>query len=589
MAGGTGGKFEVPIGSDTSGWTYTGDAGGSLQFTDDAIRITHSAAGTSSAIYNTSNGEGTGGVGGGSTSRLLRSALRRRLSPWDEWPFLRVVSGLRARFLGPLDTCSFDVSADNGLTWTQPSVVTLADGADDPASPDYNGVTGQRTIASVLGSHVLLRILFTTTTGLSTEACDLLTASVEGVDTTTTTTLTATTTTAPVVPTTTTTSFGDGDNNIEVTEQPGYALGLAWWVYLIIAVAIAIVIIVVVVVAVQAKEKKDLEQKRSDMYIDAAKTRSELDLKRKEDLQKRHSHGTFDDDDDDDGADDEEVRGLDVDDLELALPATQKMVDRVAGVDSKADPGGGGPPARHNKKLSKSMRLLQRSLATPEGQMTLNSIANMYYDGDTEKARQYLMFKLQKEVATGDGEDTASDEDNADLDFDDSQDVRRSVSWKVRRSMKLLERNLATPAGQQSLRDVADMYYDGDLKKAKAYLMIKLQNEVKSQHQTDGLGLDDPDVDDDYDDMFNVVAGGADATGDGGSEEDSDDEVIAPPPKKWAQSRANNATASSSSGGGGGLSDDSDDDQVISPRKQQSRRNTKRLLSDIAAEASGGR
>ena len=328
-------------------------------------------------------------------------------------------------------------------------------------------------------------------------------------------------------------------------------------------------IIVIVVVAVQAKEKKDLEQKRSDMYLDAAKTRSELDLKRKEDRQKRHSDGMFDD-----SADDEEVRGLDVDDLELALPATQKMVDRVAGVDSKADPG--GPPAR-SKKLSKSMRLLQRSLATPEGQVTLNSIANMYYDGDTEKARQYLMFKLQKEVATGDGEDTVSDEDNVDLDFDDSQDVRRSVSWKVRRSMKLLERNLATREGQQSLRDVADMYYNGDLKKAKAYLMIKLQNEVKAQHQTDGLGLDDPDVDDDYNDMFNVVAGGADAGDDGvDGADDSDDEVIAAP-KKWAQARD----------GGSALPDDSDDDQVISPRKQQSRRNTKRFLSDLAAEANG--
>ncbi len=58
------------------------------------------------------------------------------------------------------------------------------------------------------------------------------------------------------------------------------------------------------------------------------------------------------------------------------------------------------------------------------------------------------------------------------IDFDDSPRVNRSVSWKVRRSMKLLERNLDTREGQQALKDVAAMYYDGDLTKAKACVLF---------------------------------------------------------------------------------------------------------------------
>jgi hypothetical protein len=62
-------------------------------------------------------------------------------------------------------------------------------------------------------------------------------------------------------------------------------------------------------------------------------------------------------------------------------------------------------------------------------------------------------------------------------------DDRRSEQWKVTRSVRFLNESLRTAAGQQTLRNIADTYYNGSQSKAHAYLVYKLQNEVKRKHR----------------------------------------------------------------------------------------------------------
>jgi len=73
-------------------------------------------------------------------------------------------------------------------------------------------------------------------------------------------------------------------------------------------------------------------------------------------------------------------------------------------------------------------------------------------------------------------DDTATTDD--DISEADGAD-RRAEEWHVSRSVRFLNQSLSTPAGQKTLENIANLYYQGDKKKAHAYLVYKLQDKVE--------------------------------------------------------------------------------------------------------------
>ena len=80
-------------------------------------------------------------------------------------------------------------------------------------------------------------------------------------------------------------------------------------------------------------------------------------------------------------------------------------------------------------------------------------------------------------------DDPPAEASSIDVFFDEDE-KKREEAWQLTRSMRFLNQSLATEAGQQTLQNIADLYYGGDTKKARAYLVFQLQNEVKSAKST---------------------------------------------------------------------------------------------------------
>eukprot|EP00750_Incisomonas_marina_P022797 INCI4994.1.p1 GENE.INCI4994.1~~INCI4994.1.p1 ORF type:complete len:2546 (-),score=475.07 INCI4994.1:90-7562(-) len=84
-------------------------------------------------------------------------------------------------------------------------------------------------------------------------------------------------------------------------------------------------------------------------------------------------------------------------------------------------------------------------------------------------------------MSGGSGSEFLTDEDSSTVDvFFDDDEKKREEAWQLTRSVRFLNQSLSTPAGRKTLQNIADLYYEGNTRKAHAYLVYKLQNEVKT-------------------------------------------------------------------------------------------------------------
>ena len=72
-------------------------------------------------------------------------------------------------------------------------------------------------------------------------------------------------------------------------------------------------------------------------------------------------------------------------------------------------------------KIGRSVRFLNASLSTPSGQQTLQDLADQSYDGDTDKAHAYLVFKLHRQVK-------AKHRDSQTLSGSDEENERKTAA-----------------------------------------------------------------------------------------------------------------------------------------------------------------
>ena len=105
------------------------------------------------------------------------------------------------------------------------------------------------------------------------------------------------------------------------------------------------------------------------------------------------------------------------------------------------------------------------------------------------------------------GDDTSGSASTVDVFFDDDE-KKREEAWQLTRSVRFLNQSLSTPAGRRTLQNIADLYYNGNTRKAHAYLVYKLQNEVKTAQS---------EVDSTTDDEQGVHGHGGSGGGGGGS------------------------------------------------------------------------
>ena len=86
-------------------------------------------------------------------------------------------------------------------------------------------------------------------------------------------------------------------------------------------------------------------------------------------------------------------------------------------------------------------------------------------------------------VGIGEGIPTVALQPVCNTLSDEEETARLSEAWQLSRSVRFLTQSLNTEPGQKTLRNVADLYYNGDTERARAYLMYKLQNEVRTIHE----------------------------------------------------------------------------------------------------------
>jgi len=444
-------------------WQLTGGANASASVSNGTFRLNSGGSGVAAATNNVSDSAG---------------ALRRRRLDGQslQWTHIVVQGILRARSFDAQDSCYVEASLNAGETWSTPPIVQVVDGDDIPSSSSYQGVQGTQALVLDVStfSSILVRVVFDLETDQA--HCDvvdiIVSAAVLPTATSTTSPATLAATTSSTDPPSGVITFEDGGSNSEAE----------WWIYLIVGVATVAIVAVVAVVVVRNKEKQQREEK----------DRPHTDNNGKPSLPDGKTTASS-------------PSAIDIEDPE------ENSGDVSDGSDGGVDLHRPDGSERHSRKLSRSMKMLLKSLATPEGQATLEGIANMYYDGDMDKAQQYLMFKLEKEVAQEDG--VHEEEERSDI-----YDQHRSAAWKLKQSKRQLERNLATQDGQRALADIADTYYNGDKRQAKEFLLRKLENEVKSQSQHDDLSADSEEQE--LADMYGIVAAEDDDTSFDSSDDD---------------------------------------------------------------------
>ena len=497
-------------------WSVDGDAG-SLDFAADeqAMRLSSTDGGVTAASMNLTS---------------VLEATRRRLSTATDFNSLykafQFYAKINARDLDGSDKCSFEASVDGGETWTDPAVVTAGADDADPQAPTYDGVEGTLVVpASDVGGDLLLRVVLDRPTGAppaGAASCNVLFASILGLDTTTTSTtvVTTATTTAPATP----------DNR--VTDPPPVIdpvdpdNSLAWWIILLIVLAAVAVVTIIVVVPIMLSKKREDEKKKASepqtpltpssrprRTVRTPTGRTHGHFSREQPATSNESNYTSEDD--------AAVRAAY--DLERqSAPQTREMLDEFrqtvdestnvrrqsnedADLDTSEDSrytfdgynieleevelqdktennngGGGGGGSNENERASSpAAEALVSSIAASEAKQNQNqnhaSLAPALWVEDTEEA----------------------------VDFLATNNLSRSAS--VRKSAKRLDDLLATPEGQQQLHDLAEEHYNGDLKKARSLMEVQLREQVDSTEES-VESLFGPDDDDD--DLYPFVAGG---------------------------------------------------------------------------------